>query len=63
MRGGVDLASPFLSPRTEHDDRRLIRRMAVMMGSTQVCVCVFKHICVYTIVYRYIYTVYGIYVV
>lgn len=28
--------SPFSSPRTGHEDRRLIRRMAAIMGSTEV---------------------------
>jgi hypothetical protein len=36
MRGEADASSPWLSPRSEKEDRRLIRRMAVMMGSTEV---------------------------
>ncbi len=36
MRADLDRDSRFLSPRTEQDDRRLIRHMAVMIGNRQV---------------------------
>lgn len=36
MREEVDLSSPFTSPRTGKENRRLVRRTAYMMGSTEV---------------------------
>lgn len=36
MQGEVDEGSPFASPRTKHENRRLVRRMAAMVGNTEV---------------------------
>jgi len=36
MTSQLNPASPFVSPRTKHEDRRLIRRMALMLGNTDV---------------------------
>lgn len=56
--GGIDPGSPYMSPRSRGDERRLITRMAAMAGNVgQVRPCLYRSVplALYTVCHTYLY--------